>query len=116
MIQLTPQSRIFIAIDPEDFRKGIDGIANSCRQKLDADPFSGAIFVFRNRSRTAIKILAYDGAGFWLCMRRLSKGKLNWWPTSEDPAVSLSHKELQLILWNTNAQEVSLQSDWRKVA
>ena len=116
MIQITPQNRIFIAIKPEDFRRGIDGLANTCRQILDKDPFSGAIFVFRNRPKTAIKVLSYDGSGFWLCMKRFSKGKLQWWPTAEHASVHLSHKELQILLWNGDPTEANLGTDWRKVA
>ena len=68
MIQLTPHMRILVAVEPIDFRAGIDGLAGACRRRLDADPFSGALFVFGNRARTAIKILVYDGQGFWLCL------------------------------------------------
>ena len=60
MIQITPQMRILVAVEPADFRRGIDGLARPCRQALRSDPFSGAVFVFRNRSGKAIKILAYD--------------------------------------------------------
>ncbi len=74
MLQLTPQSRIFVATEPIDFRKGMDGLAAVCRQVLGDNPLSGAVYVFRNRSGTAIKLLFYDGQGFWLCTKRLSKG------------------------------------------
>jgi len=57
MIQITPHMRILAAVEPIDFRAGIDGLVGACRQRLAADPFSGGLFVFRNRSRTAIKIL-----------------------------------------------------------
>ncbi len=57
MIQLVPQLRILLACEPVDFRKGIDGLAAVCRGPLAADPFSGALFVFRNRSGTALKLL-----------------------------------------------------------
>jgi transposase len=67
MIQTTVQMRIMVAVETVDFRNGIDGLARVCKQQLQADPFSGGLFVFRNRRRTAIKILAYDGQGFWLC-------------------------------------------------
>ncbi|MEA1053685.1 IS66 family insertion sequence element accessory protein TnpB [Lamprobacter modestohalophilus] len=70
MIQLSPQSRIFVALEPADFRRGIDGLAALCRQRLAQDPFSGAIFVFRNRRKSALKLLCYDGQGFWLCQKR----------------------------------------------
>ncbi|MEW5803213.1 MAG: IS66 family insertion sequence element accessory protein TnpB [bacterium] len=60
MIQLTPQMRILVAVEAVDFRRGIDGLARVCRQVMGADPFSGWVFVFRNRRRTAIKVLVYD--------------------------------------------------------
>ena len=60
MIQVTPQMRILLAVAPADFRRGMDGLARLCREVLQTDPFSGAAFVFRNRRRTAIKIVVYD--------------------------------------------------------
>ena len=73
MIQITPQMRILVAVDPVDFRRGIDGMARLCREVLDSDPFAGWLFVFRNRRATAIKILTYDSQGFWLAHKRLSQ-------------------------------------------
>ena len=66
MIQITPHMRILVAIEPIDFRAGIDGLVGACRKRLQVDPFSGALFVFRNRARTAVKVLVYDGQGFWM--------------------------------------------------
>ena len=60
LIQITPQLRILVAVEAIDGRKGIDSIAQLCREKLDADPFSGCLFIFRSRRGTAIKLLAYD--------------------------------------------------------
>ena len=60
MIQITPQIRILVAVEPIDARKGIDSLAQLCREKLAADPFSGCLFIFRSRRGTAIKLLAYD--------------------------------------------------------
>ncbi len=54
MLQLTPQSRIFLATHPVDFRKGIDGLAAVCRQVLGANPLEGAVYVFRNRKAVSI--------------------------------------------------------------
>ena len=115
MLQLTPQSRVFLAIEPHDFRKGIDGLAQVCRQSLNQDPFSGAIFVFRNRAKTAIKILTYDGQGYWLMMKRLSKGKLKWWPNGSTITHTMTHRELQILLWNGNPKTASLDEDWKQV-
>ena len=82
MIQLTPQMKILLAIEPADFRKGIDGLAQLCRQRLRVDPQSGTMFVFSNKRRKALKILVCDGQGFWLCQKRLSQGRFTWWPQS----------------------------------
>ena len=57
MLQLTPQSRIFLAREPADFRRGIDGLAALCRQRLGENPIEGAIFVFRNRRGTSLRAL-----------------------------------------------------------
>jgi transposase len=72
MIQVTPHMRVLVAVEPADFRCGIDGLARRCREALHRDPFSGWMFVFRNRRAKAIKILVYDGQGFWLCQNQLS--------------------------------------------
>jgi transposase len=61
MIQITPQMRILLAVEPVDFRKGIDGLAAVCRAALGSDPLQGALFVFGRRSRRALKLLVYDG-------------------------------------------------------
>ena len=80
MLQLTPHMRLLVCVDPVDFRKGIDGLVRICRDELAEDPFRGTLFVFRNRRATAVKVLAYDGQGFWLCQKRLSTGRFGWWP------------------------------------
>jgi len=89
VIQVAPQMRILVAIDPVDLRKGIDGLAQLCREKLGADPFSGYLFIFRSRRATAIKVLAYDGQGFWMAQKRLSKGRFVWWPTGKEATRTL---------------------------
>src|SRR4030095_15072623 len=74
MIQITPQMRILVALEAVDGRKGIDSLARLCREKLQADPFSGCLFVFRSRRGTAIRILVYDGQGVWLRRNGYLKG------------------------------------------
>ena len=63
MIQITPQMRIWLVVEPVDFRKGIDGLAQVCRQQLKVDPMAGALVVFSSRRRKALKFLMYDGYG-----------------------------------------------------
>ena len=116
MLQLSPQSRIFLATEPGDFRKGIDGLAAVCRQHLGDNPLEGAVYVFRNRSGTSLKLLLYDGQGYWLCMKRLSKGRFAWWPTSVDARVPLSARELIILTWNGDPDRAQMAQDWRRVA
>ena len=116
MIQLTPQMRIMVAVEPADFRRGIDGLARICKDVLREDPFSGWVFVFRNRKATAIKALIYDGQGFWLCHKRLSSGKFSWWPRCEnEPAKSLAACELQVLLSAGNPDRAQTAEAWRPV-
>ena len=88
MIQLTPQMRILVAIEAVDGRKGIDSLARLCQEKLQSDPFSGCLFVFRSRRGTSIRVSwCMTGQGFWLAQKRLSKGRFVWWPASgKEPA------------------------------
>ena len=116
MIQVTPQMRVFVAIEPVDFRRGIDGLAQCCRAALGADPFSGAVFAFRNRRRTAVKLLVYDGQGFWLCYKRLSSGKFGWWPDRTDgPVTALQAHELQVLLRGGDPRGTRTSPQWRRV-
>lgn len=116
MIQITPHIRIFLATEAVDFRKGIDGLGGICRQVLKEDPFSGSMFIFRNRRRTALKILLYDGQGFWLFCKRLSKGKFAWWPEkASDGVLSLTAAQLHLLLWNGDPSCSKFGKDWRKI-
>lgn len=115
MLQVTAQSKIFLAIQPVDFRKGIDGLAAVCRLHLKQNPYSGSFFIFRNRRGTALKILAYDGQGMWLFMKRFSKGTIRWWPKREETLETLKVSELQILLWNGNPPGARIPEDWRKI-
>jgi transposase len=117
VIQITPQMRLLLAVEPVDFRKGIDGLVQVCRQKLKSDPLAGALFVFANRRRRALKILVYDGQGFWLCQKRLSQGRFGWWPESGERAtLGLDVHQLQLLLWNGNPSSAQAAPLWRPLA
>jgi len=117
MIQITPHMKIFLAVEPVDFRKGIDGLAALCRTVLGEEPFSGCLFVFLNRSRTAIKVLSYDGQGFWICQKRLSRGKFNWWPAKNHGiGKTLDAHELQMLIWNGDPFNTQAAPMWRKIS
>jgi transposase len=117
MIQITAQMRVLVAVEPQDFRKGIDGLSRVCREVLRSDPFSGCVFVFRNRRGTALKILAYDGQGFWCCQKRLSQGRFGHYPREAEGRMKglLAH-ELQLLLWNGDPAAGRVAPLWKKVS
>lgn len=114
MLQLTPQMRILVAVEPVDGRKGIDGLAALCRQRLAEDPFSGCVFIFRTRAGTSIRILAYDGSGFWLAQKRLSQGRFKVWPNGKDPSFSLEPHQAHVLLAAGNPA-VAGAPVWRSV-
>lgn len=98
MLQLTPQMRVMVAVEPIDGRKGIDSLAQLCRDRLTEDPFSGSVFLFRTRSKTSIVALLYDGNGFWLAKKRLSKGTFRWWPDPSSASLDVqAHQALTLL-------------------
>jgi transposase len=106
MMALTPHVRVLVCIAPADFRKGIDGLARVCRETLSGDPFSGTMFVFRNRRGTAIKVLAYDGQGFWLCQNHLCSNYTSfvsrsgpWCEPRDARSLTRSQRLLCLLGW-----------------
>lgn len=115
MIAVTANTRVLVCIAPIDFRRGIDGLASACREVLSADPFSGTVFVFRNRRGTSIKLLAYDGQGFWLCQKRLSEGRFCHWPDQhDDPSKrEIVAHQLQVLLAGGDAVAARGASAWR---
>lgn len=114
MLQITPHQKFYLGLEPLDFRKGIDAIAAVCHQKLLTDPMSGILFIFTNRRRTAIKILVYDGQGFWLCLKRFSRGCLAWWPQSL-AACHLSASQLQILLYQGDPTQADIPLDWKPI-
>ena len=116
MLQVTPQMKVLVAVEPVDFRKGIDGLAAVCKSVLQQDPFAGTVFVFRNRRATAIKVLVYDGQGFWLCQKRLSEGRFRWWPAVNDKATKqLAAHQLTVLFSAGNPKRTSAAPEWRSV-
>jgi transposase len=116
MLALSPSQRILLAVKAVDFRKGIDGLIGLCRQQLGENPLLGTLFVFTNRRRTALKLLIYDGDGFYLILKRFSQGRLRWWPDGSQPGHELAARELAILLWNGHPQQAAWAPLWRPVA
>lgn len=119
MIQITAQMRVLVAIESVDGRKGIDSLVRLCQDRLAEDPFSGCVFVFRSRSGKAIRLLTYDGQGYWLAQKRLSKGRFTWWPEADDAAATaakpLEAYEAQLLLAAGDVSRVRAAPMFRRV-
>jgi transposase len=115
MIQVTSHMRVFVAVEPADFRCGIDGLARVCKTVLQGDPMSGSLFVFRNRRATSVKILAYDGQGFWLCQKRMSESRFRHWPDGSGPATSLEAHQLHVLLSGGDPEHAQGAPKWRPV-
>jgi hypothetical protein len=119
MIQITPQMRVLVAVEPVDFRRGIDGLSQVCRASLSEDPLDGTMFVFRSRAQKSIKLLVYDGQGFWLAQKRMSQGKFRYWPASVGSAnnatrMLLAH-EFHTLIWGGNPSLAQAAPMWRRI-
>lgn len=115
MITASPKHHIYLAIAPIDFRKGIDAIARLCQQKFQQDPMCGQYFIFRNKRKSDLKLLYYDSQGYCLFQKRLSSGRFMHWPTADNPLVTLTPAQLQVLLFNGNPQNTQECAAWRPV-
>ena len=115
MIHITAQMRVLVAIESVDGRKGIDSLVRVCQEKLSEDPITGCVFVFRSRRGTSIRLLNYDGQGYWLAQKRLSQGRFAWWPESTSPAKALEAYEAQLLMVAGDVSRVRAAPMWRRV-
>jgi transposase len=89
MLSFVGSLKVFVALEPCDMRKGYNGLHALVTQKLGEDPRTGALFVFTNQRRTRLKILCWDGTGFWLCSKRLEEGTFSWPKSTEPQATKL---------------------------
>jgi transposase len=85
-------------------RKQINGLAAIVEGSFNLDPFDGALFVFCNRSRDRVKILEWDGDGFWLYFKRLEKGHFKWPTLEEEATMTLTGEELTYLLGGTRIE------------
>jgi len=101
MFLLSPQTKVFLARQPSDMRKSFRGLLALTEAVLRQDPASGHLFVFINRRRDMLKILHWDGSGFWIWYRRLERGTFqlpSTDTTDEQAGVELTPAQLSLIL------------------
>jgi transposase len=90
--------RIYLACGATDMRKSINGLMTIVENSFQLDPFTNEIYVFCNKHRDRMKILEWDGDGFWLYFKRLEKGHFRWPQVGESPTMTLSDKDLTILL------------------
>jgi transposase len=91
------KARIFIRPGATDLRKASNGLTIIVQESMQADPFSGHIYLFCNRDRKLLKAVDWDRTGFWLSQKRLEKEKYPW-PETKEAAQELSGEELRMLL------------------
>jgi len=95
---------VHLACGATDMRKSINGLAAIVEGSFNLDPFNGALFVFCNRTRNRVKILEWDGDGFWLYFKRLEKGRFRWPKPGNDATMLLTGQELAYLLGGTRVE------------
>lgn len=107
MIDITGK-RVYLACGKTDMRKSINGLSAIVEGKFRMDLFGEAIFVFCNKNRDRLKILEWDGDGFWLHFKRLERGRFRWPGEGEELTMTLTPEELRILLGGT-AVELKIQ-------
>lgn len=103
MILLGSRSKIYVATEPVDFRRGFSKLSSIVRNVLHTDPLSGHIFIFRNKHSNAVKMICFDGWACWTIHAKFAKGKLNWWPE----VAQINAAQLMGLLSQSSKVEVS---------
>src|SRR5690348_8352073 len=116
MFGLGPATKIYIAVEGVDMRKGFDGLYGLVRDHLGQDPLSGHLFLFANRARSRLKVLVWDGSGLWVCAKRLEKGCFRW-PAAEagQTKIVLSHEEMALLVGGIDLAGSRRRAWFRKI-
>lgn len=112
MFGLGPATRIYLAVDAIDMRKGFNGLYGLVRDQLGQDPLSGHLFLFINRSRTRIKALVWDGSGLWVCAKKLEKGRFAWPSAPEVGGIVMRPEELAMLINGLDFTQAKSRRNW----
>lgn len=97
MISFDSIPKVYLAQGVTDLRKGIDQLSSLVQNYYDLSPFEDALYIFCNCTRDKLRILYWDGTGFWLLNKRLEEGKSQW-NRKDDSCISISHQQLRWLL------------------
>lgn len=117
MFGLGLATKIYVAVEAVDMRKGFEGLYGLVRDQLGQDPLSGHLFLFSNRTRTRLKALVWDGSGLWVCAKRLEKGRFRWPQAKEKQhSVTMRAEELAMLVNGLDLQQTRQRNWYRKSA
>jgi len=116
MFGLGLATKIYIAVEAIDMRKGFEGLHGPVRDRVGADPLSGHLFLFSNRTRTRLKALVWDGSGLWVCAKRLEKGRFHWPETKDARSVTMRSEELAMLVNGLDVKRTEQRNWYRKSA
>src|SRR6478672_13369810 len=105
-------TKIFIAVEAIDMRKGFEGLFGLVREYLGEDPFSGHLFLFTNRTHTRLKALVWDGSGLWVSAKRLERGRFHWPEAKDVASVSMRPEELAMLINGMDLAQARPRSNW----
>ena len=116
MFGLGLATKIYVAIEAVDMRKGFEGLYGLVRDQLGADPLSGHLFLFSNRTRTRLKPV-WDGSGLWVCAKRLEKGRFRW-PAASDKqrSMTMHAEELAMLVNGLDLKQTQPRKWYRRSA
>jgi transposase len=109
-------TKIYIALDAVDMRKGFEGLHGLVRDRLGQDPLSGHLFLFTNRTRTRLKALVWDGSGLWVCAKRLEKGRFYWPAAQQVRSVTMRAGELAMLVNGLDFKQTEARNWYRRPA
>ena len=116
MFGLGPATKVFVAVEGVDMRKGFDGLYGLVRDQLGQDPLSGHLFLFSNRTRTRLKALVWDGSGLWVCAKRLEKGRYHWPVAEKQCSVTMRAEELAMLVNGLDLKQTQPRKWYRRLA
>ena len=112
MFGLGPATKIYVAAEAVDMRKGFEGLYGLVRDHLGQDPLSGYLFLFTNRTHTRLKALVWDGSGLWVCAKRLERGRFHWPEAKDEASVSMRPEELAMLINGMDLARARPRSNW----
>ena len=112
MFNFSSSLKIHLCVAPTDMRKSFNGLYALAKHELGKNPMDGSLFLFANRRRDRVKLLYWDGTGFWVLAKRLEKGTF-WWPGKADAdkgAIEMKPEALGMLLNGIDLKDGSFRA------